>query len=47
MLQDPYFMILLGMLEYDREYPTLKAYHRDYFKDQVRFNQVLLFPLPL
>ncbi|KAJ3346188.1 Platinum sensitivity protein, partial [Kappamyces sp. JEL0680] len=40
-LQDPYFMVLLGMLEYDREYPTAKAYYREYFQNQVQFKQVV------
>lgn len=40
LLQDPYFLILVGMLEYDREYPNCKAYYREYFQKQVKFKQV-------
>lgn len=40
LLQDPYFIIILGMLEYDKEYPTTKAYYREYFTSQVHFKQV-------
>jgi protein phosphatase-4 regulatory subunit 3 len=39
-LQEPYFTIFLGMLEYDREYPKTKAYYRDYFTNHVKFKQV-------
>ncbi|WWC85689.1 uncharacterized protein L201_000555 [Kwoniella dendrophila CBS 6074] len=40
-LQDDVFMGVMGMLEYDPEFPGLKASYRQYFQDTARFRQVV------
>lgn len=40
-MQDDIFMPVVGMLEYDPEYPGLKASYRDFFSDNVRFREVV------
>ncbi|WOO79694.1 putative protein [Vanrija pseudolonga] len=40
-LQDDIFMGVLGMLEYDPEFPTLKASYRAFFRQYSKFRQVV------
>ncbi|KAK6905071.1 hypothetical protein I203_105890 [Kwoniella mangroviensis CBS 8507] len=40
-LQDDVFMGVMGMLEYDPEFPGLKASYRQYFQETARFRQVV------
>ncbi|MCO5570199.1 hypothetical protein L7F22_023917 [Adiantum nelumboides] len=40
-LQDDVFLDVMGMLEYDPEFPRLKASYRDYLVNQTRFRQVV------
>ncbi|KAH9248265.1 hypothetical protein BASA81_014111 [Batrachochytrium salamandrivorans] len=40
-LSDEVFPLVVGALEYDREFPHAKANHREYLATQVRFKQVV------
>ncbi|WWD22828.1 hypothetical protein CI109_107322 [Kwoniella shandongensis] len=40
-LQDEIFMGVIGMLEYDPEFPNLKASYRQFFQETARFRQVV------
>ncbi|KAK8844620.1 hypothetical protein IAR55_006467 [Kwoniella newhampshirensis] len=40
-LQDDIFMGVIGMLEYDPEFPNLKASYRQFFQETARFRQVV------
>ncbi|KAE8224253.1 hypothetical protein CF319_g2831 [Tilletia indica] len=40
-LQDDVFLGVVGMLEYDPEYPRLKASYRDYLSDPSRYRKVV------
>ncbi|WVR03282.1 hypothetical protein IAU60_000273 [Kwoniella sp. DSM 27419] len=40
-LQDDVFMGVIGMMEYDPEFPGLKAAYRQFFQDTARFRQVV------
>ncbi|KAI8895631.1 component of IIS longevity pathway SMK-1-domain-containing protein [Globomyces pollinis-pini] len=41
LFRDKYFTEVLGMLEYDREYPNTKGRYREYFANDVKFKQVI------
>lgn len=41
MLRDDVFLGVVGMLEYDPEFPRLKASYRDYLTQTARFRQVI------
>ncbi|KAK4688245.1 protein phosphatase 4 regulatory subunit 3, partial [Tremellales sp. Uapishka_1] len=40
-LQDDIFMGVIGMLEYDPEFPTLKASYRQFLKETTKFREVV------
>ncbi|ORX34996.1 component of IIS longevity pathway SMK-1-domain-containing protein [Kockovaella imperatae] len=40
-LQDDMFVGVLGLLEYDPEFPTLKASYRSFFEETAKFRQVV------
>ncbi|KAJ3194671.1 Platinum sensitivity protein [Irineochytrium annulatum] len=40
-LQDEFFPIVVGILEYDRDFPKLKANHRNHLQNNAHFKQVL------
>lgn len=44
LIQDDVFMGIMGILEYDPDYPTYKATYRDFLKDGSRIKDVPLFP---
>lgn len=44
MLRDDAFLGVVGMLEYDPEFPSLKASYRDYLTNTARFRQVVPIP---
>ncbi|KAN0060642.1 Platinum sensitivity protein [Thecaphora frezii] len=46
-LQDDIFLGVVGMLEYDPEFPRLKASYRDYLRDRARFKQVVEIADPM
>lgn len=37
---------LVGLLEYDRDFPTFKACHRDYLLDESKFRSIIDVPTP-
>ncbi|KAK9475733.1 component of IIS longevity pathway SMK-1-domain-containing protein [Lipomyces japonicus] len=41
---DEYIIGVVGILEYDPEFPTFKANHREYISDESRFKEVVPFP---
>ncbi|KAK9453227.1 component of IIS longevity pathway SMK-1-domain-containing protein [Dipodascopsis uninucleata] len=43
-LLDEYILGVVGMLEYDPEFPKFKANHREYIADNSRFKQVVPIP---
>ncbi|KAK9370679.1 component of IIS longevity pathway SMK-1-domain-containing protein [Lipomyces kononenkoae] len=43
-LLDDYIVGVVGILEYDPEFPTHKANHRDYISDSSRFKEVVPIP---
>ncbi|KAJ8101856.1 component of IIS longevity pathway SMK-1-domain-containing protein [Lipomyces tetrasporus] len=43
-LLDEYIVGVVGILEYDPEFPTHKANHRDYISDRSRFKEVVPIP---
>ncbi|KAJ3107197.1 Platinum sensitivity protein [Phlyctochytrium planicorne] len=40
-LQDSFFLPVVGILEYDRDFPNIKANHRQYLTESVRFKEVI------
>ncbi|EPQ30255.1 uncharacterized protein PFL1_02371 [Pseudozyma flocculosa PF-1] len=46
-LQDEVFLGVVGMLEYDPEFPRLKASYRDYLRDRAQFKQVVEIADPM
>ncbi|OXH35304.1 nuclear protein [Cryptococcus neoformans] len=46
-LQDDVFLGVIGMLEYDPEFPELKATYRQYFRENARFREVVPIPDPI
>ncbi|EIW73149.1 hypothetical protein TREMEDRAFT_24823, partial [Tremella mesenterica DSM 1558] len=40
-LQDDVFLSVIGMLEYDPDFPTLKASYRQFYQDTARFRQIV------
>ncbi|KIR57878.1 nuclear protein [Cryptococcus bacillisporus CA1873] len=46
-LQDDVFLGVIGMLEYDPEFPELKATYRQYFQGNARFREVVPIPDPI
>ncbi|PWN35791.1 DUF625-domain-containing protein, partial [Meira miltonrushii] len=47
MLRDDTFLGVVGMLEYDPEFPKLKASYREYLTNTARFRQVVPIPDPM
>ncbi|KAJ3272131.1 Platinum sensitivity protein [Terramyces sp. JEL0728] len=41
LFEEKHFNYILGMLEYDREYPKQKGNYRQYFNDNVTFKQII------
>ena len=39
-LSDKAFPVIIGILEYDKEFPLLKGNHRDHFKNSAKFKEV-------
>eukprot|EP00842_Homolaphlyctis_polyrhiza_P006972 jgi/Hompol1/864/HPOL_002583-RA len=40
-LQEDIFLQIVGVLEYDKEFPHIKANHREYLQTQTRFKEVI------
>ncbi|ODN80464.1 hypothetical protein L202_02704 [Cryptococcus amylolentus CBS 6039] len=43
-LQDDIFLGVIGMLEYDPDFPDLKASYRQYFQENARFREIVHIP---
>lgn len=47
LMSDEHIFFTVGALEYDPEYPRMKANHRAYLRDESRFKQVVPIPDPV